>query len=407
MKSLISAVLLVSAAYGDVVTDWNAVMLATVRPQGAHIQSRIAAVTHIAMHDAVNSITNEYRTYGGRIAAPATASMEAAAIASAHRVLVTYVPASAAALDAERTRALGAIPDGPAKTAGMQVGEAAAQAVLAMRSNDGSATQVPYTPNPAVGYWQPTPPAMAAPAAVNWGGVVPFAMKSGDQFRPEPPPALTSRAYTRDYAEVKAMGAVEAPGRSQQQSWLAQYMAMTSPTQIWNPVLAQLSAAEGMAVAEKARAFALMNMAIADAAIAVFDAKYHYNFWRPLTAIRGGELDENAKTESDAGFTSFIAAPPYPSYPSGYAAFSNAARGVLEALLGRGPQRFTIPAIAALPELNLEYTRVRQLTDDIDDARICGGIHFRFDQDAASDMGERIGRLVVKKQLRPVSGKGE
>lgn len=407
MKSLISALLLVSTAYGDVVTDWNAVMLATVRPQGAHIQSRIAAVTHIAMHDAVNAITNEYRSYGGRIAAPGSASIEAAAVTSAHRVLVTYVPASAAALDAERTKALSAIPDGPGKTAGMQVGEAAAQAVLAMRSNDGSATQVPYTPNAAAGYWQPTPPAMAAPAAVNWGGVVPFAMKSGDQFRPEPPPALKSKEYTRDYAEVKAMGAMEAAGRTQDRSWLAQYMAMTSPTQIWNPILEQLSAAEGMAVAEKARAFALMNMAIADAAIAVFDAKYHYNFWRPLTAIRGGELDDNTKTESDASFTSFINAPPYPSYPSGYGAFSNAARSVLERLFGRGPVRFALPANPALPEMNLQYTRVRQLTDDIDDARIYGGIHFRFDQDAAEEMGERIGRLVVNKQLRPVPGAGE
>ena len=396
MKSVISALLLVSAAYGDVVTDWNAVMLATVRPQGAHIQSRIAAVTHIAMHDAVNSITNEYRTYGGRIAAPGNASIEAAAITSAHRVLVTYVPASTATLDAERTKALSAIADGPGKTAGMEVGEAAARAVLAMRANDGSATPVPYTPNPAVGYWQPTPPAMAAPVGVNWGKIVPFALKSGDQFRPQPPPALNSRAYARDYAEVKSMGAVEAPGRPQDRTWLAQYMAMTSPTQIWNPILEQLSGAEGMAVSEKARAFALMNMAIADAAIAVFEAKYHYNFWRPLTAIRNGDMDGNPSTESDASFTSFINAPAYPSYPSGYAAFSNAARGVLDGLFGRGPLRFTLPANPALPDMNLQYTRVRQLTDDIDDARIYGGIHFRFDQEAAEEMGERIGRLVIR-----------
>jgi hypothetical protein len=393
--------------FADVVTDWNAVMLTAVRSQGAHVQSRIAAVTHLAMHDAVNSITNEYQTYALKTAMPAQASADAAAITSAYRVLITYAPASASVLDAERTRTLAAIPDGMAKLMGMQVGEAAAQAVLALRANDGSSTPVPYTPSQGIGYWQPTPPAFSPAVAVNWGRVLPFALEKADQFRPDPPPSLTSNTYRRDYAEVREIGAAQAPTRPQDRTDLARYMSMTSPTQIWNPVADQLSSTQRLTLSGRARMFALMNMAVADAAIALFEAKYHYNYWRPVTAIRAGDLDENPRTEGDPNFTSLITAPAYPSYPSGFGALSNAASSVLERLFGRGPQRFTLTPNPALPNMNLNYTRLRQLTDDIDDARVYGGIHFRFEQEAAEVLGQRVARYVTKHQLRPVVDSAE
>jgi hypothetical protein len=196
------------------------------------------------------------------------------------------------------------------------------------------------------------------------------------------------------------MGAIDSGDRPQDRTDVARYMSMTSPTQIWNHVAVQLSTARQLTVSENARAFALMNMAIADAAVAVFEAKYHYNFWRPLTAVRSGDADGNSRTEPEPGWMSLINAPAYPSYPSGFGAFSNAARHALEQLFGRGPQAFTIAANPALPGMALSYTRLRHLTDDIADARVYGGIHFRFEQDEAENMGERIARYVVKHQLR-------
>lgn len=401
MKLLITGLLVAGSAFSDAVTDWNAIMRTAVRSEGAHIQARLAAITHLAMFDAVNSITKQYRPYMAGIAAPPDASPEAAAIAAAHRVLTNYLPNSAPTLDMERARTLAAVQDGPAKAAGMAVGEAAAAAMISHRANDGSATPVMYTPRTDAGYWQPTPPAFGAAAAANWGKVLPFGIKSGDQFRPDPPPALTSRVYTRDYREVKEVGDMHSISRPEDRTDIARYISTTSPTQLWNDLAVQLSTAHGLTLTENARAFAMMNMAVADASIAVFEAKYFYHYWRPLTAIRAGDIDGNPQTEQDAGFTSLINAPAYPSYPSGWGAFSNAARHVLEQLFGKRRHSLTLASNPALPNMNLQYASMRHLTDDISDARVYGGIHFRFEQDEAEVLGEDVARHVLKHQLRP------
>ena len=399
MKTFFSGLLMASLAFADAVTDWNMIMLNAIRSEGAHHQARYAAITHLAMYEAVNSITKEYRPYATSVAASPQASTEAAAIVAAHHVLSTYFPASKATFDAARSSSLAAIPDGQAKFSGISVGQAAAEAMIARRANDGATTPAPYMPLRGIGYWQPTPPAFGSAVGAKWGKVMPFGIERGDQFRPDPPPSLTSNRYRRDYEEVKRVGGVFSTNRPEDRTDLARYMSMTSPTQIWNHLATQLSSASGLTLSENARAFALMNMAVADASIALFEAKYFYNFWRPLTAIRAGEMDGNPRTEGDAGFASLINAPAYPSYPSGFASFCNAARVVLEQLFGKGRHSLSLAPNPALPHMKAEYTKLRQVTDDIDDARVYGGIHFRFEQEEGELQGERVARYILQTQL--------
>jgi hypothetical protein len=227
--------------------------------------------------------------------------------------------------------------------------------------------------------------------------MTPFGIARPDQFRPRPPPALTSNRYARDYNEVKDVGDVmsDIDARTQDRINVVRFTAMTSPTQIWNSIAIQLSEAEKLSLAENARLFALLNMAIADAAIAVFEAKFVYNLWRPVTAIRAGDLDGNPRTEPDPAFNTFITTPPYPDYPSGAGGLGNAGRSLLERMFGRGRHPITL-SNPALPGVTLQYTKLRHITDDTADARIYGGIHFRFAQEASEVLGERVAGYVLR-----------
>lgn len=401
MKMFLISLLMTGAALADVVTDWNGILRTTISAETPQAQSRFAAITHLAVFEAVNAITGDYEPYLRTVNAASGASPEAAAIVAAHQVLRNYFPAQANTLDADRARSLAAIPDSNAKTAGIAVGQAAAAAMIAQRANDGSATPIPYTPLTGVGFWQPTPPAFAAAAFLHWGRLTPFGIARADQFRPKPPPALTSNTYRRDYNEVKHIGDAlsNSDTRPQDRIDLVRFVAMTSPTQVWNSVAFQLSAAEGLSLAGNARVFALLNMAIADASIAVFEAKYVYGLWRPVTAIRAGDIDGNSGTEPDPGFNPFIATPSYPAYPSGAGGLGNAGRSLLERIFGRGRHPVTLsnPALAGV---TLKYTNLRHVTDDVADARIYGGIHFRFDQEASEVLGERVAAYVLRNNLR-------
>jgi hypothetical protein len=403
MKFLVTAVLTMSAALADAVTDWNTIMRATLSAQNPLAQARFAAITHLAMFEAVNAITKDYQPYLGTVIAPSGASPDAAAVAAAHQVLRTYFPGSGESLDAARANSLAIIPDGPPKTNGIAVGLAAAAAMIARRANDGSATPMQYTPLGGIGFWQPTPPAFAPGMFLHWGKVTPFGILSPFQFHSKAPPALTSGKYRRDYNEVKEVGGVDSTARPQDRADVAQFAAVTSPVQLWNPVALQVSAAQGTSLSENARLLALLNMAMCDASITVFEVKYFYNFWRPVTAIRAGNTDGNPRTESDPDFMPFVTTPPYPSYPSGHGSLSNAARYVLERIFGTGRHAITL-SNAALPGVNLHYKRFRQITDDIADARVYGGIHFRFEQDEAELLGRRVARYVHNNNLRCLLG---
>jgi PAP2 superfamily len=393
------------AAHADAVTDWNAIMQTTVASSNAVVQNRSAAIVQLAVFEAVNSIVGDYEPYLGTLVAPPWASPDAAAIAAAHRTLVTLYPSSVQALDALRVQSLAAIPNGAAKEAGITVGEMAAGAILLLRAGDGSAVAAttPYTPGSDPGEWRPTPPPLASALLPGWGQVVPFGLKEGSQFRLPPPPGIDTGKYAKDYNEVKLVGRFDSLSRPQDRTDVARFYAISSPVQVWNSAARQASAAQGKTVSENARILALLGMALCDASVAAFDTKYHYNLWRPVTAIRAGSTDGNRKTDPDGGWLPLIVTPAFPSYPSAHATVSGAARAVLERAFGKDGHDITLTA-AALPGVVLSYDALAQITDDIDDARIYGGIHFRFDQEAGARQGRRVGSYILRNYLRSEGG---
>jgi hypothetical protein len=387
----LALVVIAAAARADAVIEWNEVMQRSVERVDPYMQVRTSVITHLAIFDAVNSIEGDYEPYLARIDAPKRASAEAAAIAAAHRALSALHPDQAASLDERRKQDLSRIPDGPAKDAGIQVGIAAADAILAKRAEDGSNVEVPYEPGTQPGEWRPTPPDFTPAFRPGMGRVVPFTSCSTSQFRPEPPPTLDSASYARDLAEVREGGDVNSPTRTRYQTDIARFYAVTDAVQLYYPAARQVSRAQRKTLSQNARIFALLGMAMFDAAISVFEAKYHYNYWRPVTAIHAaGEPD----------WVPLVFTPPFPGYPSGHAGFGAAARVVLENVFGRSGHfiRLTNPLV---PDVILRYTRWKQITTDVDDARVFGGVHFRFDQVAAASQGQFVGEYVLQRYLRP------
>ena len=406
IASIAGALIFTPVAQADAVLDWNAIMQSTVAAQAPFPQARFAAITQLAVFEAVNATTREYKSYlsTGIISAAQGASADAAAVAAAHVVLKTYFPAAAAMLDALRASSLASIPDGSAKTAGIGVGEAAAAAVMAARNNDGSSPAAFYLPTSSKpGEWQTTAGCTAAGGAFyHWRNVKPFGLRSAAQFQLDEPPALKSARYTRDYNEVKSVGAANSTVRPQDRTDVARYYGAVSPVGVWNPVARQLSVAAGDSLSENARSFALLNMAMSDAAVATFDSKYKYTTWRPETAILMAQTDGNDATDADASFTPLIVAPCFPGYPSAHATLSNAAREVLERLY-TARRRSLILSNPAVAGITLRYTKLKEITEDIDDARVYGGIHFRFEQEAGADLGRRVGEYLYKNVIVPAA----
>ena len=388
-------------ARADAVTDWNAIMQATVATSNAFVQARSAAIVQLAVFDAVNSITGKYRPYLAIISAPPGASPEAAAVAAAHRTLVTLYPGSAAVLDVAQAVSLSAISDGQAKTDGVAVGEAAASAILALRANDGSGLVVPYTPGSDPGDWQPTPPAFAPALLPGWGQVTTFGILNGAQFRSAPPPLLGSARYARDFNEVKLVGDVNSSARPQDRTNVARFYIIAA-VQVYNPAARQVSIAQEKTLSQNAHDFALLAMAVCDGLISSMETKYYYNRWRPVTAIRAADTDGNPSTGPDTGWLPLIITPPFPSYPSAHASAGGAARRILERLYGKDGFLITLTSPTA-PNVTLYYTAWKQITDDIDDARIFGGIHFRYDQEGGAQQGWKVGSYIFETQLLPLS----
>ena len=272
--------------------------------------------------------------------------------------------------------------------------------MLLLRADDGSAeaATAPYMPGTGPGVWQPTPPAFAPALLPGWGLVTPFGLEEGSQFRAPPPPALHTGKYANDYNEVKLVGRIDSPFRPQDRTDVARFYAAATPIQTSNPAARQVSAAQGKSLSENARIFALLGMAMADGSIAVFDTKYFYNRWRPITAIWNADFDDNRHTDPDPTWLPLIATPPFPSYYSAHATLSGAARAVLERAFGKHGLAITLTN----PQLGLvlNYSSWKQITDDIDDARVYGGVHFRFDQEAGAHQGRRVGKYILRNYLR-------
>jgi hypothetical protein len=407
-----------ASAADDLVLKWNEIAARTVTATNPFNQARIMAVTQLAVFEAVNAVTGDYEPYlATPTAASPGASVDAAVIVAAHKVLTNYfsAPATVALLDAARDSDLAAIPNGPAKTAGIAVGMDAATALIALRqgaggvATDGSATppltNVPSSTVP--GDYQLTT-GCAASGFYNWPGVTPFAIRSPADFLLTPPPSRDSQRYTKDYYEVHTVGASNSTERPADRTEVVRLYAGTSPSFALSMATRQIAAAKGLSLSENARALALIMMGINDSLIASFYNKYHYNLWRPETGIRNGATDGNAKTDGDTGFTTFISTPCFPSYPSNHASGTNGGLEVMRRLFGAAGHDITItnsvPALGTLPATTItkHYTQLQKIADDVDDARVYGGIHWRFDQVAGNDLGRAIATEVAKNYLRPI-----
>jgi len=394
-------------ARADVVLDWNviAVNTAIANGQNPFAQARFAAIAQLAVFEAVNSITGDYRPYLGTIVAPLGASADAAAIQAAYRVLSTYFPASASTLDAERANSLASIPDGQAKNDGIATGEAAALAMITLRANDGSSPPQFKIPGPPVpGDWLATPSCpiingIAVGVFFQWQYVTPFGIPSASEFLLDPPPTLTSNQYAKAYNEVMTVGSLDSTERPQDRANVVLFYAVSSPTLVFNQAAQQVAQEQGRSLSENARALALVNMAISDSLVASFLNKYHYNFWRPETAIHAGDTDGNPKTDANPSFVPFITTPCFPSYPSNHGSGSGGGAEILRRVYGEAGHSITLTN-PTVPNIVLQYTSFKQITEDISDARVYGGIHFRFDQIAGARLGRAVGRAVYKNNLR-------
>jgi hypothetical protein len=399
------------AARADVVLDWNAIAVSTLlgQSQSPFAQARYMSITQLAVFEAVNAITHTYQPYLGTVDAPDGASVDAAAATAAYRVLKTYFPL-APNLDSAYATSMAAIPPGPAKVAGVATGEDAALQMTNLRVGDGSSPAQFYMPTSIdPGVWQTTPSCPPA-GGVNfqWQNMTPFGVPSAAgstawiaQFDQGPPPALTSNKYAKDYNEVKRVGNVtsDLSDRPQDRADVARLYAAASPSYVFNSAARQLAAAEGSSISKNARALALLNMASNDALVVSFWMKYHYQLWRPETAIFKGDYDGNAKTAADTLFKPYILTPCFPSYPSNHGSGSNSAAEVLRRVYGAGGHAITM-TFATVPGVTLQYTKIKQITDDISDARVYGGIHFRFDQDAGAALGRDVATYIYKHNLR-------
>ena len=390
-------------ASADVVQDWNIQLLRVPAAVGPP-QARLLAIMHVAVHDAINSITGDYETYGPRVNAPFGASPAAAGAAAAHLVLMTLVPSNMIPTNPDYDGALEAslanIPE-PERTLGVKVGREAAGNILALRQKDGFTTVVPYTPGTGPGAWVPTLPLFAPALLPGLGQVVPFALHRGDQFRPDGPPALTSEEYAADLNEVQLIGDAngEALGhRTHAESATARFWLGNS-IPIFQQIARKISADRGLDLSEDARFFALLSIAGADAYIAAWDAKYAYNFWRPVTAVRQADGDGNPATIGDPNWLPLGPTPPFPDYVSGHTTYTGAFVHVLERLFGRNPYTYTVVNLGVpAGEQMRTYTSIGALSDEMIEARILAGIHFR----TADRDGDRLGRQVAQFALTHV-----
>lgn len=382
------------------VTEWNEVFLQAVRNETTPpcLASRNLAILHIAIYDAANAVTRTHQPYCFKAQVDGKASPEAAASAAAHQVAITLYPSRRADFDALLTKTLAVITNEPSRTSGVQLGRRAADALLTLRRDDGATTTVPYIPSDEPGRWRRTPPFYRPPELPQWRSLKPFAMTNGAQFRP-PPPALDSVRYAEDVNEVKRLGGRSSPIRTPEQTQIARFWSdfsyTVTPPGHWNDIARSIVRERKLSLAENARLFALLNMAMADSAIACWDAKYAYDYWRPVTAIQQAQKDGNAATDPDPGWQPLLPTPAHPEYPSGHSTFSGAAATVLARVFGSDRVSFGV-GCDALPGVTRRYRSFWTCAEEIGRSRIYAGIHF----DSACREGLSAGRVLAEHAMK-------
>ena len=395
----------VPVAQEDVILQWNRVLMETVRTPGQQpatiMPVRSYAIMHAAMFDAVNSIDGSHTPYLIEVLGSQNASIEAAAAQAAHDVLITLYPTRVAIFDAELAISLQGIDENRAQQ-GIRVGQIVAERVLSVRANDGWNVTPPAYSLPATpGNWQPAP---GAAAFTHYPSVMPFGITSGTQFKPNAPPALTSAAYAADLNEVKEIGSVSSVIRTADQTKVAQLWAgVNTPTNflfVWNNVARTVSSSHGISTVEKARLFALTNMALHDALQTTFASKFVYGLWRPVTAIRRADEDGNASTTADPSWTSLIVNPPYPSYAGNNAAIGTSQSTILTLFFGRDDIGFQHTWEGA-GGATRSYAGFSAMADEEARARVYGGIHFTFDNVAGQSVGRNVANYIFANVVRP------
>jgi hypothetical protein len=384
------------------VSSWDAVgsqafTAAALSPAEGHV---IFAYASIAVYDAVVAARPGYEPFAVRAAAPARTSPEAAVAASAHAVLAHYLPAQAPGiLDPAYAEALRGIPDGPPKAHGVALGERVAASLIARRADDGFRAPVAHTPPdpPVPGAWLPT--AATPPVGTYLGRMRPFALRSADQFRPAGPPALGSRRWARDYAEVRAVGSATSTARSESQTTAARFWA-EPPVQQARNGFRRFVADHDLDVVQAARFMAMASVVYADGFVACFEAKYHHAFWRPVTAIRAGDTDGNDATVADPAWTPLLPTPNHPDYPSAHSCITPAAGIVAAEFLGTRRIDLTIPSLTGLGDRHFDTGA--QLQADVGNARVWGGIHFRSAVEAGATIARRTAAYVLARHFRPL-----
>lgn len=387
----------VTLARADVIMDWNARAdaIAAEKQIPPAPQSRALSMMHVAMFEAVNAIDRRYTPYKLSLSADRSTSREAAAAAAAHDVLLSIYPDLKPDLDATLTNALAPIADGESRTAGIALGKEAAVQIIQLRAKDGSNAVETYRPLTTPGAYVPT----VVPLFSTTGATTPWVMASGSQFRPGPPPALDSEVWTRDVNEIREVGGRGSPTRTPEQTTIGRFWFLVG-ARTYNPIVRQAAMAKGMDLVDCARLFALTSIAGNDAIVAVFDAKYHYNFWRPITAIRNADLTSNAATPRDPSWLPLGDTPMHPEYPCAHCITSAAISTVLQTIVGDfGEFSLTSPTA---PGVTRKWLRLQDYSDEVANARIWAGFHYRFSTEVGKDMGRKIGALVAATQLRGV-----
>ncbi|MFI9176034.1 vanadium-dependent haloperoxidase [Streptomyces lincolnensis] len=350
-----------------------------------------------AVYNAVVGIEGRYTPYKWHARGPRHASSEAAAAAAAHRVLLTYFPASEARLDKALAASLDRIPDGTAEKRGVRFGHRAADRIIELREGDGRGADVPFAPEPGPGVWRPAPPGNSA--AVNpWlGKVRPMTFDSPDRFVPGPPPALASKRYARDLAEVRAVGGKDSTERTAWQTETARFFSDPLPQQ-FQRAYADHVTRHGLDIVDAARLFAAANTAAADATITTWNAKFRYAYWRPLHAIRLADTDGNPATEADPAWEPLLRTPPYPEYIGGHCANDGAVMAVLDRLTGGD---IDLRLTSGVTGTTRTYTSSADFNRDVIDARVWSGIHFRTADVVGNRIGARIGDRTMDHYFRP------
>lgn len=379
----------------DAVTDWNVVAVnATAVPPNSIVQSRVLAIVHGAIYDAVRAVEQKGAVYAVDLKAPPGTSIDAAVAMAAQGVLMRLAPAQQSMLESALKTALAKLPNGKAKTDGIRIGSKIAEKIVALRSTDQSDAKVAFIPKPGPGLYQLTPPGFMPAILPQWGGVTPFVLRSRRGLEFKGPPAITSPEFARDFDEIKSVGARNSTTRTADQTAAAIFWVAQTGVP-WFAVARAQSMAKKLSTTENARLFALLAMATADSQIVGFEEKYRRPHWRPVTAIRAaGDLNIPA-LKGDPNWEPLLVTPPQPDYPSAHCIFSGAAEAVLRGFFGSDDVNVSVTFPAPFG-VTRTYRKFSEMAEEVENARVWGGIHFRSADKDGTEVGRRIGTIVMR-----------